>query len=257
MTLPAPELDLHRDSRPAAGSVVGVTIAAAPGDARVGPAVEAAYAAVERFEAELSEWRPTSATARLITAGVATFSAEARQLFTVAEQARIASGGAFDLGWAGGRAWVDGEAVRAEGTIGLGAILKGFLADRAADAVVAAGLHDVVVDAAGDVVARGRAPGLGGWPVTVDAGGATWSVLLRDEAVSTSAEDRQPGHVVDARTGEPAHCVRAATVVAPDGVRADAFATALFASCGRAALPAGARGRWVDADGRHRRAAGR
>jgi thiamine biosynthesis lipoprotein len=250
------DLELARDSRPAAGAVVGVTLAAAPGDARVRVAIEAAYAAVERFEAELSEWRPSSMTSVLMVAGVATFSPEARELFAVAEGARLASGGAFDVGWAGGRAWLDGSVVRAEGRIGLGAILKGFLADRAADAVRAAGIADVVVDAAGDVVARGSAPGQRGWPVTAQAGGLTWTLRLRDAAISTTAEDQQPGHVVDARTGEPARCLRAATVVAPDGVHADAYATALFSSCGRAVLPPGARARWVDAEGRQHRARG-
>lgn len=229
----APEIALVRESRPAMGTAVGITARAEPG------AFAAAWAAIERFEAELSEWRPESATARLVATGAADFSPEGTRLFELAGAVNVASHGAFDLAW------------RGPGTVDLGGILKGFLADRASDALLAHGVEDFVIDAAGDIVAHGDAgDGRRGWPVTVITDAATWNVRLRDQALSTSAEDRQPGHIVDARTGAAARCVRAVTVTAPEGALADAWATAFYAACGAVDLPAGVRARWVDAEGR-------
>jgi thiamine biosynthesis lipoprotein len=163
------------------------------------------------------------------------------ELFTIAEQIRVASHGAFALAWTGGTLDRGPEGWTLQGgKVGLGAILKGFLADRAADALVAAGMTDFIVDAAGDVVAHGNGARGKGWVVEVVAEGKRVAkVRLRDEAVSTSGEDQQPGHIRDPRTGAPITCSRVASVVAPRGVLADALATALYASCGQRGLVEG------------------
>jgi thiamine biosynthesis lipoprotein len=225
-----------RESRVAAGTVVGVTVRDRP------EAIPAAYAAIERFEAELSEWRPDSAVARANATGEpVALSPASRHLFRVAKRVERRSDGAFRLAWRGGDWRLGRRGLTATGPLGLGGILKGFLVDRAADALIEAGARDFVVDAAGDVVAG---PG-GVWEVEVPALGRV--IALRDRALSTSGEEQQPGHIVDARTGVPVTCSRAAVVVATEGVWADALATALYASCGETRLPAGAQGWWVAA----------
>jgi thiamine biosynthesis lipoprotein len=185
-----------------------------------------------------------------------TFSPEGTRMLELAEQIHVASGGAFSLLWQGGTLEhaADGWRV-AGGRAGLGAILKGFLADRAADALVASGLDDFVVDAAGDVVAHGPGDTGRGWRVTVVSEDEPIAkVILRDAALSTSGGDQQPGHIKDPRTGEPVTCSRVATVVAPRGEIADALATATYASCGQRGLAErfGAKSLWIGADGSRR-----
>jgi thiamine biosynthesis lipoprotein len=248
--------ELVRETRLAMGTVVGLTIRT-PDAAAAHRAAAAAWAAIEQGEAELSEWRPDSATARLVsTGGPVRFSPGGEALFTLAEAIRVASGGAFALPWTGGTltATPDGWTL-AGGPVGLGGILKGYLSDRAADALRAAGEANFVVDAAGDVVAAGSGGDGPGWSVVVEADGAPFAaVRLRDEALSTSGEDQQPGHIRDPRTGAAVTCSRVATVVAPSGAVADGLATALYASCGQRGLAEGfgATALYVGADGRRR-----
>lgn len=231
-----------RETRLAMGTVVGITVAAPPPPG----ALDAAWAAIEAGEAELSEWREGSVTSRLNRGEAASVGPEALGLFRMAARVEAASGGAFSLTWAGGSWGLDGDRVWVrDGRLGLGGILKGWLVDQAAAALSAAGVEDWAVDAAGDVRAAGHARGgRGGWPVTVvDEDGAPLRRLrLHDEALSTSGGGRQPGHIRDPRTGEAVGCARTVSVVAPDATTADALATATFASCGAVDLaPFGAR----------------
>ncbi|MFZ5480986.1 MAG: FAD:protein FMN transferase [Myxococcota bacterium] len=230
-----------RESRLAMGTIVGVTVRDDAGD--VAADVEAAYAEIERWEALLSEWRPDSLTSRLNAEGVATFPDV--RVFRVGLEVAEASGGAFSLTWRGGAVTIDGDTVRATGEVGLGGVLKGFLADRAAEVLTSRGRREFLIDAAGDLVARGA------WDVDLPALGLR--VRLVDAALSSSGDDQQPGHVRDPRTGEPVTCSRAASVVAADGAHADALATAVFAACdARLAERFGAKAVRLDAGGRLR-----
>jgi thiamine biosynthesis lipoprotein len=244
-----PAVELIRESRPAMGTAVGITARATPAD------LDAAFASVERFEAELSEWRPTSATARMVTEGPQRVSPEGRALFSFAAELRSATDGAFDIGWRGATLGIAGDVVSASGPVDLGAVLKGFLADRAADTLRERGVADFIVDAAGDIVAGGSDGSGDGWPVTALTAAGSWTVRLHDEALSTSAGDRQPGHIKDARTGAPVDCLRAVVMTAPTGLQADGWATAFTAACGQVKLPDGLTARWVGRRGwRHQRA---
>jgi len=226
------------------GTAVGITARATPVD------LDAAFATIEQFEAELSEWRPSSVTRRMVTDGPQRISPETKGLFTLVEAVRQASRGGFDVGWRGATLTVEGDLASATGPIDLGGVLKGFLADRAASALLSRGVEDFVVDAAGDIVAHGHANGCGGWPVTVATEAGAWDLRLRNAALSTSAEDQQPDHIVDARTLTPVHCIGAVTVTAPTGAEADAWSTAFYATCGEVALPRGVTARWIDPAGK-------
>lgn len=233
LTVAAAEPEVVRESRPAAGTIVGVNIRT-PDPARAKANAALAFAAIERWEAILSEWRPESAISELnAEGGPVELPVEAVQLLGVAERLRLASAGAFDIGWQGARLLFDTGGVRIDPPgkpIGLGAILKGFLAERAAEALLAAGETDFLVDAAGDIVARGDGgEGEDGWTVALPAFGRV--VHLRDAALSSSGDDEQPGHIKDPRTGKPVTCSRAVAVVAPEGSLADGLSTAVFASC--------------------------
>lgn len=258
----APAAGWARASRPAAGSLVGVTLvlpAAPPGAERpatdaAAAALDAAYARMETFEAELSEWREDSLSAALNrSGGPQRFSPLGEGLYSWLVEVERRSGGAFSPTWRGGHLSASPEGWRVQGgTVGLGGALKGFLAERAADALEERGFLRFLVDAAGDLVARGAGPEGGcGWEVGVQAPDGPRRVRLVDEALSTSDQGRQPGHLRDPRTGAPAGC-GGVSVIAPDGMVADALATASFVRCD-AALGSPAQGvyvRGVDGEGR-------
>jgi thiamine biosynthesis lipoprotein len=112
----------------------------------------------------------------------------------------------------------------------LGGIAKGWTADRAAAAALAAGLRWAVVNAGGDLRLAGRAPREG---IVValedpDAPGHEMARAVLDEgAIATSSVTRRawgPGrhHLIDPRTGAPATTgVRQATVWAPTCAEAE------------------------------------
>jgi thiamine biosynthesis lipoprotein ApbE len=122
--------------------------------------------------------------------------------------------------------------------LALNSFTKSFIVDRAARAAVAlAGVDAVVVNAGGDLVARGN------WTTTIgitdprhnaDNDAPLTRLTVHDRAVATSGGYRRGfdiggrhySHIVDPRTGRPAADVLSATVVAPDGVNAGALATA-------------------------------
>jgi thiamine biosynthesis lipoprotein len=124
--------------------------------------------------------------------------------------------------------------------IDLGGTGKGWSAQQIADRLAAYG--PCLVDAGGDLVARGKPQGLSGWQVDVaepgqpDVGPPVSSILVSDAAVATSGIDYrrwmrggQPQHhLIDPRTGQPAATdVLAATVVHNDATLAEAYAKAL------------------------------
>lgn len=121
----------------------------------------------------------------------------------------------------------------------LGGIAKGYAADQALDALRLRGIDRALVAVAGDIAAGSPPPGETGWPVGIDAvgapGGVECMVSLTNEAVSTSGDRGRSvnidgklySHIVNPASGRGAPAARAVTVIAPSGVEADGWATAL------------------------------
>lgn len=124
--------------------------------------------------------------------------------------------------------------------IDLGGIAKGWGVDRVAAGLREAGVTDALVDLTGNMAALGDAPGHAGWVVGIrdprDRGPYLATVRLHDCCISTSGDyvqfvsegGRRFGHILDPRTGWPAHGLSSATVVAASAATADAWSTALF-----------------------------
>lgn len=124
----------------------------------------------------------------------------------------------------------------------LSALAPGWAADRIATALEGLGHHDFIVDIGGEVVARGHRVDGTRWRVAVESPGRDRDHLLvlalEDAAVATSGDyrnayvdetGRRRSHLIDPRTGEPvAHELASVTVVHPEGVWADALATAML-----------------------------
>lgn len=136
----------------------------------------------------------------------------------------------------------------------LGGIAKGYALDLAAEAMRAAGATSVLVDVGGDVRAMGTQPDGRAWRIGVKhpfAEGLIQQLNLNDCAVATSGvqqrfyeiDGRRYSHIVDPRTGLPAEQAPSVTVIAADGITADAWATAfsvLTIEAGQALLARGA-----------------
>ncbi len=112
----------------------------------------------------------------------------------------------------------------------LNGIAQGYIADRVAEMLIAAGLTNILIDT-GEFRAVGTHPDGKAWPVRLAAGG---EVPLAARALATSAplgttfdEAAQVGHILDPRSGRPLQSVwREISVSAPSAALADAFSTA-------------------------------
>ncbi len=123
--------------------------------------------------------------------------------------------------------------------VDLGAIAKGYALDCAVRRLKAAGVISCLINAGGQVYCLGDKYGEP-WEVAVrDPRGpnASSSMQLTDRSVATSGDYEQfffqgkkrYAHIFDPTTGYPAESgIASVTVIAPDGVTADALATSIF-----------------------------
>jgi thiamine biosynthesis lipoprotein len=282
------------------GSPLRLTVPAGPLAAAAWTQVVAEFA---DSDAAMSRFRDDSeATALARSAGTGSAVRVGRRLeraVTMADRARRLTGGRFDpriladldrLGERGAdiggaavagppgreRAWVGQPVVRrpapgrlqADHPIDLGGIGKGLALRWAAARISALGIADFLLDAGGDIVLRGAAPGEGAWRVAIEdprggdepmavlepAPGAIATSSIRHRQWST-ADGRPVHHLIDPRTGEPAEGgLLAVTVAGPDPAWAEVWSKALFLA-GQAEIGPEARRRglaawWVTVEGR-------
>lgn len=126
-------------------------------------------------------------------------------------------------------------------SVDVGAIAKGWAAQKAAEKADSAGYTDYVLSAGGNIVARGTA-GDRAWMVGIrdpdptSSTGVITTVEASDMALVTSGgyernltvNGKTYCHIIDPETGYPADYVLSATAICPDSGLADAFSTALF-----------------------------
>lgn len=136
--------------------------------------------------------------------------------------------------WADAIAW-DGEYLDTVSPVLLdvGAAGKGYLADLVSELLGALGAPTHVVDASGDIVARGATSEVVALEHPADPTKAIGVVPLAEGAIAASAVNRRTWgeglhHVIDAVTGLPTSSVIATWALAPDALHADGLATALF-----------------------------
>ncbi len=122
--------------------------------------------------------------------------------------------------------------------VDLGGIAKGYSLDLAAEAMREAGATSGLVDVGGDVYAFGRRPDGAAWSIGIRhpfQQGLVGKLRLIDKAVATSGlqqrffeiDGRRYSHIIDPRTGRPAEQAPCVTVIANNGLTADAWATIL------------------------------
>jgi thiamine biosynthesis lipoprotein len=108
--------------------------------------------------------------------------------------------------------------------------VKGWAAGQVADRLVAAGIPNVCVNAAGDIACRGlQAPGEE-WAIGIvnpyDTQQVIEVVTIGDGAIATSGLYERGEHIANPRTGGTSVYFDSATIVGPDAGLADALATA-------------------------------
>ena len=120
--------------------------------------------------------------------------------------------------------------------VDLGGIAKGYALDLAAEAMRKSGAAGGLVDVGGDIVAFGKREDGTPWRIGVRhpfQSGLFTKLELADAAVATSGVQqrfyeiagRRYSHIIDPRSGWPAEQAPSVTVIAADGLTADAWAT--------------------------------
>jgi thiamine biosynthesis lipoprotein len=204
------------------GTVVTFDIVTTEPAAAVAPAVEEAMAWLRWADATFSPYRTDSAVRRIDRGDLAVGDAppEVGLILTLCAELRTTTRGYFDAG--------------AGGSLDPSGVVKGWALERASELLATAGWLDHAVDGGGDVRLRGKGPGPGGWRVALthpwrrDAFCAVLA-LVAGGAVATSGTYERGLHVIDPHRGLPAVDLAAVTVVGPELVRSDAYATAALA----------------------------
>lgn len=185
-----------------------------------------ALAVLHEADRVFSTWRSDSVLSRLHRGelSLADCPDELIEVLGLGEQARVQSGGAFDVR----RPGPDGRTV-----LDPTGVVKGWAVERAARALTGLADTDYCLSAGGDMVCHVADPTRPAWRVGIEDPHA-WDRLVaivpvRDGAVATSGLNRRGAHIVDARSGRVPSGVASVTVVATSLTWADIDATAAFA----------------------------
>ena len=121
----------------------------------------------------------------------------------------------------------------------IGAIAKGYAIDRAAQILRQHGFKRFIMDGGGDLYLSGRKRSSKKWSIGIRHPRIETKILVEmpeNAAIVTSGDyerffergGKRFHHIIDLRTGLPAHESVSVTVMAADATLADAYATAIF-----------------------------
>lgn len=125
------------------------------------------------------------------------------------------------------------------------AIAQGYSVDVLGDLLEAKGITDYFIELGGEVIAKGHKQGGEKWKIGIDSPDENNTderkikaiIQLENKALATSGNyrkfyienGRKYSHIIDPHTGYPAkHHLLSASIIAPDCMTADAFATAFM-----------------------------
>jgi FAD:protein FMN transferase len=197
-----------------------VTILAADNPGTAG-AVEAAFEDFALLDRTFSPFIAGSAVSRINRGELPLSDAGAlvRQALELCRHYEQATGGYFSAS--------------PDGHLDPSGLVKGWAIDRACSILDRHGCRDYLVDAGGDLQAHGWSPAGGPWRVGIRhpilRGEVVRVVLAADLAVATSGTYEKGDHIVNPHTGKAACDWLSFTVVGPDILTADVYATAAFA----------------------------
>lgn len=239
--------------------------------------IEAGIREVQRIEKLISSWDEHSQTSEINrNAGIQPVKVDQELYDLVARSLRVSAltNGAFDISFASvGKLWrFDGtmqeppaEQAIAESVarinykniilnpqdttvflkdngmrIGFGGIGKGYAAEQAKNVMVAMGIKNGVVSAAGDLTTWGKREDGEDWDVAIAKPDKSRQILAWLKADETSVvtsgnyekffiyQGKRYSHIIDPRTGYPTTGLKSATIICPNAELADALATTMF-----------------------------
>jgi thiamine biosynthesis lipoprotein len=204
-------------------------------------ASEKAYALAQSLEEKISEYQPKSEVSclnREAGKGDCLLSPETLNLLKFGMEITSKTQGAFDLRFGSlspegrkGNLVIDGNRARLSNRdtrIGVGSIGKGLIIDALIDYFRHEGFTKVLVDAGGDLRALG-----GPWKVAIQTpegavGQVSKTFEIRDQALATSGNYEQPGHIIDPRSGKKVIHSSSVTVLADRHMLANGLSTAFY-----------------------------
>jgi thiamine biosynthesis lipoprotein len=201
-----------------------VTVEAVGGRTLAGQAaqkdIDAVFSYFASVDRRFSTYKEDSEISRLNRGNTAKRSREMQEILRLAEKTHRESGGYFDIR-------------RPDGRIDPSGVVKGWAILNAAKMLRERGIENFFIDAGGDIQSQG-----------VNAEGKEWTVGIRspfahDEivkvlvprgaGVATSGSYLRGNHIYDPVAGKPLEEIVSLTVIGPDILEADRFATAAFA----------------------------
>jgi len=185
--------------------------------------LESVFAEFSAIDAQFSPFKPDSEISRFNRGEIAqdAFTPRMREIVGLSEKTRRDTGGYFDIN-------------RPDGTVDPCGIVKGWAIRKAARQLAEMGFANFCVEAGGDIQCRGR-----------NGQGAEWTVGIRnpfqrdeivkvlqprDHGVATSGNYLRGDHIYNPHTGRyGSDDIVSLTVIGPDVLEADIYATAGFA----------------------------
>lgn len=127
-----------------------------------------------------------------------------------------------------------------EASVDVGAIAKGYAADKAVESLKASGIENALINLGGNVVAVGTMPDGKEWGIGIrnpdEQGDSVAKISTSDGSVVTSGDYQRCfevngkiyNHIIDKNTLMPSERYRSVTIYAKNSVQADILSTALF-----------------------------
>jgi len=185
--------------------------------------VEDVYAHFTRVERRFSVFCVTSEVSQLNQGRLAAadFSADLRDVLALAERTNRETAGYFDIR-------------RQDGTIDPSGIVKGWAIFKAASFLTSAGVENFLIDAGGDIQCAGKSGDGGDWTVGIrnpfDDREVVKVIRPNGRGVATSGTSARGQHIWNPKApGRRVSDIVSLTVIGPNVLEADRFATAAFA----------------------------
>ena len=202
-------------------------------------AMEKAFEKARKIEGQASEFKPDSQTAQLNrNAGIAPVPVgeHLQKILQTARDLSLATDGTFDITYASKNRSVSYRDVeigsesflKKKGTvIKVSGLAKGYIVDRMGDVLREEGFSKYLINAGGEILARGR------WKVSIrdpqnPDEEPVLNLKIKNRAVSTAGLYERGNHIFDAKTKKPVLRSGSVTVIARNSSLADAWDTAAF-----------------------------
>ena len=186
-------------------------------------AMESAFAYFKAVDEQFSTYKDTSEISRINRAEIREQdqSVEMREVFEIAARTKSESDGYFDI-------------KRPDGSLDPSGIVKGWAIKNAARLLQQARCENFYVDAGGDIAMRGKNADAADWSVGIRNPFKTDEIVKviypRGLGVATSGSYLRGAHIYDPHDpSRPLDDVMSITVIGPDVLEADRYATAAFA----------------------------